>query len=83
MKYIVIELQTAADGTVGNLVYAYDDRNAAEQKYHLILAAAAVSTLPSHAAVLLTSEGITLMHACYHHMQPELEPTPEVEPEAE
>lgn len=67
MKYIVIELQTNTDGTVGNLVYAYDDRLQAEQKYHLILASAAVSALPSHAAVILTSDGRMVASQCYRH----------------
>ena len=70
MKYIVIELQTNANGTVGNIVNAFDNRNQAEQKYHTVLASAAVSALPSHAAVMLTSDGIELAHACYHHAQP-------------
>ena len=69
MNYIVIEIQTNNDGTVGNLVSAYTDRNQAEQKYHMILASAAVSALPTHAAVLLTNDGIPLTHACYHHVQ--------------
>lgn len=67
MKYIVIELQTNSDGTVGNLVYAYDDRLQAEQKYHLILASAAVSALPSHAATILTSDGRQVANQCYRH----------------
>ena len=58
MQYIVIELQTNnVNGTVGNLVYAYANRNDAERKYHLILADAAVSTINVHAAVLMTNEG--------------------------
>lgn len=57
MKYLVIELQTAADGSVANLVTAHDTRNAAESKYHHVLAAAAVSNLPVHAAVLIASDG--------------------------
>lgn len=73
MSYIVIELQTNANGTVGNIVTAYTDRNQAEQKYHTVLAAAAVSALPAHAAVLITSDGMTLAHECYHHAQPEPE----------
>ena len=67
--YIVIELQTNANGTVGNLVYSYADRNTAEQKYHLILSSAAVSQLPSHAAALMTSDGQLLERKCYHHIQ--------------
>ena len=72
MKYIVIELQTNPDGSVGNLVYVYDDRLQAEQKYHLILASAAVSALPSHAATILTSDGRMVASQSYSHMQPEL-----------
>lgn len=73
MTYIVIELQTNADGTVGNLVYAYTDRNEAEQKYHLVLSAAAVSQLPAHAAVLLTSDGRAIASQCYRHEESESE----------
>ena len=67
MKYIVVEIQTSADGTVGNLVSSYDSRNAAESAYHGILAAAAVSALPMHAAVLLTSEGSLIENRYYEH----------------
>lgn len=66
-RYIVIELQTNADGSVGNFVWAFDSRNQAEQKYHTVLAAAAVSELPTHAAVLLTSKGYELAQQCYEH----------------
>lgn len=69
MTYVVIELQTNTDGTVGNLVYAYTNRNEAEQKYHLVLSAAAVSQLPAHAAVLLTGDGRTLASQCYRHVE--------------
>lgn len=67
MKYIVIELQTAADGTVGNIVTSHDSRDLAESKYHTVLAAAAVSNLPCHAAMLMTSEGFMLESKAYHH----------------
>ena len=69
VKYIVIEIQTNADGTVGNLVTAHDTRNAAESAYHSVLAAAAVSSLPHHAAVLLTSTGSLLDTRCYEHKE--------------
>ena len=72
-KYIVIELQTNADGTVGNLVTSHDSRDAAESKYHTVLAAAAVSALPCHAATLLTSEGFPLEHKSYKHGESEPE----------
>lgn len=69
--FVVVELQTNTDGTLGNLVYAYANRDEAEQKYHLILAAAAVSSLPVHAAVMLNNDGHSLMHQCYRHGGPE------------
>ena len=73
MAYIVVELQTNSDGTVENLVYSYTERNEAEQKYHLILASAAVSALPAHAAVLLTGDGRMLASQCYRHEESESE----------
>lgn len=65
--YIVIELQTNADGAVGNLVYKYDSRDEAEAKYHSILAAAAISALPVHAAVMLTNAGTMVKSEFYRH----------------
>ena len=67
MKYLVIEIQTAADGTVANIVTSHDTRNAAESAYHGILAAAAISSVPSHAATILTSDGNALEWRCYEH----------------
>lgn len=77
MKYIVMELQTAADGSVANLVYAFDTRDEADSKYHYILSYAAVSTLPVYAAMLFTSTGELLMSQYYSHA-PEPEPEPEL-----
>ena len=42
MTFLVIEIQTNTDGTVGNLISAYTERNLAEQKYYTVLAAAAL-----------------------------------------
>ena len=53
MKYIVIELQKMDNGTVGNIVTAYDSQIEAESKYHQILAAAAISNLPTHSAIII------------------------------
>lgn len=68
--FVVVELQTYQDGTLGNLVYSFTDRSEAEQKYHLILAAAAVSSLPVHAAVMLSNDGHSLMYQNYRHNEP-------------
>ena len=65
MKYITFEIQSYNDGTVGTLVETFNDRLQAESKYHTILAAAAVSAVPVHSAVLMTDEGFILMSDCY------------------
>ena len=67
MKYLVIELQENQDGTVGNIVTSYDDINKAESKWHTIMSAAALSTLPYHSAVILTSRGDMIKSGCYEH----------------
>lgn len=66
-KFVVVELQTMQDGTVANITTAYETQNAAESAYHSILAAAAISSLPCHSAIVISSEGFPIMHACYHH----------------
>ena len=69
MKYIVMEIQTAADETVATLVTQKDTLSEAQSTYYMILAAAAISQIPYHAAVLLTSEGITLMSLGFDHRE--------------
>lgn len=69
-KYVVIEVQTNKDGTVGTLVDTYDSWNVAEQKYHAILSAAAVSELPVHSAALLTNAGILKESMVFWHDPP-------------
>ena len=73
-KYLVTEIQHWANGSVQNPTWSYDDRNKAEAKFHTVLAAAAVSTLPVHSAILFTDEGFTLESKCYKHgEEPETE----------
>lgn len=64
-SYVVIELQTLASGQVANIVNTYEDERDANSKYHTILAAAAKSGLPAHAAVILTNEGYAQAQQCY------------------
>lgn len=78
-KYIVMEIQTFVTGAVSTPTYAYDSQASAESKYHAILSSAAVSKLPKHAAVLMTSEGYVQESRCYEHEIPEPEPEPEPE----
>lgn len=65
--YIVIELQTNADGSVGNLVWAYTTKEQAFSKYHAVLSAAAVSVLPVHAAVILDNHGLQIAAQYFEH----------------
>ena len=69
MKYLVIEIQTNADGKIGILTFSYDDRNEAESKYHAVLAAAAISALPMHTCDLIQADGILLARQSYAHEQ--------------
>ena len=87
-QYYVFEIQKYANGEYGHIVHWAADENAdrarlkAEAKYHEVLAAAAVSELPQHAAVLLASDGAELMRQCYvHAVTAAVEPdVPEEEP---
>ena len=63
--YIVIEIQTS--NTVATIVNSYEDRNQAESKYHQILTAAALSSVPKHSAVLMNDEGQTIKSETYIH----------------
>lgn len=85
-QFYVIEIQTYQDGSFGDIKHiAYDEdpgiaRLKGEAKWHEIMAAAAVSTLPCHAVTLLTTDGRCIMNGCYRHtVTPEPEPTPETE----
>lgn len=63
--YIVVEIQTT--NTVATLVNSYSDRNEAESRYHQILAAAAISNVPKHSAVLMSDIGETIKMDSYTH----------------
>ena len=79
-QYYIIEIQKYENGEYGDLKHiAYDEdstkaRLKAESKYHEVLAAAAISELPSHSATLLTSDGREVMHQCYTHTIEPVEP---------
>ena len=65
--YIIIELQTYADGDIGNIVTKANTRQEAESQYHAKLSAAAISQVPAHAVVMLTGEGEVIKRESYHH----------------
>lgn len=70
MNYIVIEMQTTS-GVTATIVNSYNNYPQAEQKYHTVLAAAAVSTVPLHSAAMLTERGNLVKYECYDHTEPE------------
>lgn len=65
--YYILEIQQYADGSFGHLVHYADSRNRAESKYHEVLAAAAVSELPKHSAVLINENGEAIINQTYVH----------------
>lgn len=67
--YIVIEIQTNSDGTVGNFVWAFNSEQEALSKYHSVLSFAAVSQLPKHSCVVITNEGYVISSYCFTHEQ--------------
>lgn len=67
MKIVVTEIQKFADGGMSTPSYAFDSQQSAEAKYHSILAGAAVSALPVHAAIMFSEEGFPLKYECYKH----------------
>lgn len=64
--YIIVELQTN-NGTTANIVTAFEDKLAAESAYHTVLAAAAISQVEIHAAVMMDEYGNQLNRAIYLH----------------
>lgn len=72
--YIIMEVQVFADGGISTPCYAYSDKNRAEQKYHAVLSAAAVSALPRHTCFMLTDDGYVIKSESYEHP---VEPEPE------
>ena len=66
--YIVMELQTAQDGSVSMPpVNTFENWQEAEARYHSILSVAAVSSLPMHTAMIVTGDGMTVRSEHYEH----------------
>lgn len=65
--FIVIELQTADDGTFGNFVWAFNTQAEAEAKYHAVLSVAATSSVHIHAATILRNDGMSIAFQSYTH----------------
>lgn len=65
--YIVIELQTTGETTAIVPPVAFADLNQAYQKYYTVLSAAAVSTLPIHAAAIINETGAMVRSDVFEH----------------
>ena len=63
--FIVIELQKSS--TLSVLTDTYETRDLAEQKYHTVLAYAAVSNVPKHSAVLMNEDGTGIKSESFEH----------------
>lgn len=69
MNYIVIEMQTT-NGTTAVLTTVKSNINEAEQQYHTVLAAAAVSQVPLHSASMLNERGQLIKYELFDHTEP-------------
>lgn len=68
--FIILEIQTMANGTVAILpAVQKETRKEADSVYHSILAAAAISGLPVHSAVILTNYGNVVAFQSYSNEQ--------------
>lgn len=65
--FFVIELQRTDSDNVPYLITAHKTKDEAEQKYHLVLSAAAVSEVPIHSAVMIDDSGISIKNETYVH----------------
>lgn len=72
MNYLIVEQQTT-NGITAVLTTAKPNINEAEQKYHTVLAAAAVSNVEVHSAAMLTERGQLVKYECFDHAEPEPE----------
>lgn len=73
--YVIIELQTAADGTVGSVVTTANSMNEADQQYHSKLSFAAMSEVYCHSVSMIASDGTPIKHETYWHVP--VDPQPE------
>ena len=70
MNYIVIEMQTTG-GSTAVITTTKTNINEAENKYHTVLAAAAISQVEIHSAALLNEKGQFIKYECFEHGQEE------------
>ena len=72
-NYYVIEIQTHSDGTSGNLVYGFEAKDTAEDKFCQCRESANDSTVACHTVLFIDKEGRHMdkeSPKCYHHNEP-------------
>ena len=70
--YSIIELQTT-NGQTAHLYQTAPTKEEAMSKYHLVLAAAAISSVDYHACVVLNECGVQIARESYEHIEEEAE----------
>lgn len=65
--FIVIEIQILDNGNPNLLHFEYTDKYKAYEKYHYILAEAAVSTCLVHTAVIMQADGRIITRETFSH----------------
>lgn len=65
--YIVIEMQTNNGTTAIVPPVTFENINQAYQKYYQVLSAAAVSSVPTHTAIILTERGDVVRVEHFEH----------------
>ena len=64
--FAVTEIQKNGDMATP-ITTLFTDKNAAYSAYHTALAAAAISTVPEHSAILVSEEGNYILHEKFIH----------------
>lgn len=87
MYYVVTEIQKTLvnnDVSVAQITTVHSTQSEAEQKYHTILAYAAVSGILSHSATMLDEKGYYIKSECYVNNEiPPMEENPNPTPGSE
>ena len=63
---IVLEIQQTGDN-IATIISTHNDPHVAEQKYHMVLSAAAVSSVPVHSCVMMYDNGHEFKRETYYH----------------
>lgn len=75
--YIILELQTDNEGHTSNIVTTKTDKNEALSTFNSIMAAAWLSDIRYHTAMIIDPVGRVLKRDCAEHIPPEPEPESE------